>query len=127
MVQRVMKIGEKIHLGNLMTAEMSGVFAGAFFGAIAAAAMGAISAGHSWRAAAPLAFIFVLIAIAEIFGSGAGFAGTLLSALVLVLLLRPEDVVQARANVAWMVLIGILFSFFFAPRAAIFHRTRRLR
>ena len=127
MVQQVMKIGEKIHLGNLMTAEMSGVFAGAFIGAIAAAGIRAVSSGHSWRTAAPLVFIFVLIAIAEIFGSGAGFAGTLLSALVLVLLLRPEDAIQARANVAWMVLIGILFSFFFAPRAAIFHRSRRFR
>jgi hypothetical protein len=126
MVQRVMKFGEKNHFGKLMTAEMSGVFAGAFIGAIAAAGIRAVSAGHSWRATAPLAFIFILIAIAEIFGSSAGVAGTLLSALVLVLL-RPEDALQARANVAWMVLIGVLFSFFFAPRAAIFHRSRRLR
>jgi hypothetical protein len=127
MVQRVMKFGEKIHLGNLMMAEMSGVFAGAFLGVIAAVLAGAISSGRSWQTVAPLAFIFVLIAIAEIFGSSAGVAGTLLSALVLVFLFRPEDAPEARANVAWMVLIGILFSFFFAPRAAIFHPSRRLR
>ncbi|HLY97619.1 MAG TPA: hypothetical protein VKT33_00990 [Candidatus Angelobacter sp.] len=127
MVQRVMKIGEKIQLNSLMTAEMSKVFAGALLGAIAAATMGAVSAGHSWQADAPLAFIFILIAIAEIFGSSAGFAGTLLSALVLALLLHPEATVAARANIAWMVLIGVLFSFFFAPRAAVFHRPRRLR
>ncbi|HET6842393.1 MAG TPA: hypothetical protein VFK06_12035 [Candidatus Angelobacter sp.] len=122
-----MKFGEKIHLGNLMMAEMSGIFAGAFLGAIAAVLAGAVSSGRSWQAAAPLAFIFVLIAIAEIFGSSAGVAGTLLSALVLALLLRPEATVAARANIAWMVLIGILFSFFFAPRTAVFHRSRRLR
>lgn len=87
------------------------------------AAIGAIAAaeGHSWKNLVPLVFTVVLLLIAGFFGSKAGILGTVLAALVFaIFLFGPVGNVSvanesARSNLGWMLLIGIGFSFLFAP------------
>ena len=94
---------------------------GAVICMIAALAVSVIAAGHSWETLVPLFFIAVLALIALLFGSRAGILGTLAAALVFaVFLFSPLGRLQvasssARSNLGWMLLIGIAFSFLFAP------------
>jgi K+-sensing histidine kinase KdpD len=89
----------------------------------AAAALGAcfLAAGHPWEVFVPLVFSAVLLLTAMRFGARAGIAGTLLAAVIFaVFLFKPLGKLQvasetARANLVWMLLMGIVFSFLFAP------------
>lgn len=89
--------------------------------AVAAAGACAIAAGHSWETVVPLVFSSVLLVIALVFGVRAGVLGTIVAALVFAAFLfsplgsiRVADT-AARANLGWMLLIGVAFSFLFAP------------
>ena len=87
------------------------------------AAMGMIAAaeGHSWKNLAPLIFTVVLLVTAAFFGARAGILGTVLAALFFAtFLFGPTGSISvandsARSNLGWMLLIGIGFSFLFAP------------
>ena len=86
------------------------------------AAMGTIAAaeGHSWKNLVPLIFTVVLLATAAFFGARAGILGTVLAALFFAtFLFTPTGIGvandTARSNLGWMLLIGIGFSFLFAP------------
>lgn len=89
--------------------------------AIAALAVSLIAAGHAWQVFVPLFFLVVLALIALLFGTRAGILGTLAAALIFaVFLFNPLGKLQvanssARSNLGWMLLIGIAFSFLFAP------------
>jgi K+-sensing histidine kinase KdpD len=80
-----------------------------------------VAGGYHWRAFVPLIFTFVLLVVALLFGARAGIIGTLLAATVFAaFLFQPLGrlgVVDtaARTNLAWMLLIGVSFSFLFAP------------
>ncbi len=87
-----------------------------------------VAAGYSWRAFVPLMFTCVLLLIALFFGARAGIIGTVLAAAIFTaFLFRPPGRVglmdeAARANLGWMLLIGIGFSFLFAPSTSGFRR-----
>lgn len=95
---------------------------------VAAAGASLIAGGYHWRALVPLIFTSVLLLIALLFGTRAGIIGTLVAASVFAAFLfqpfghlRVADNV-ARANLGWMLLIGISFSFLFAPPSSGFRR-----
>jgi K+-sensing histidine kinase KdpD len=89
--------------------------------AIAALAVSVIAAGHRWQVFVPLFFVVVPALIALLFGTRAGIFGTVAAALIFaVFLFSPLGKVQianssARSNLGWMLLIGLAFSFLFAP------------
>jgi K+-sensing histidine kinase KdpD len=89
--------------------------------AIAALAASLVAAGHSWEVSVPLFFSVVLLLTALRFGARAGILGTLAASLIFaVFLFRPLGSLHvanetARANLVWMLLMGIVFSFLFAP------------
>ena len=86
-----------------------------------AAVVSIFSASYNWRVAVPLMFTAVLLLIASLFGLRAGVLGTLLAALIFAaFLFTPLGSVRvssdaARANLGWMLLIGLGFSLLFAP------------
>jgi K+-sensing histidine kinase KdpD len=102
--------------------------AGALLSALAAAGASIVANGHTWEVSVPLAFVAILLVISLIFGARAGILGTLLAALIFAtLLFKPFGKIQvadevARANLAWMLLLGISFSFLFAPSTGGFRR-----
>lgn len=73
-------------------------------------------------------FSIVLLAVALLFGARAGVIGTLLSALIFAVhLFSPVGNYHvtsevARTNLGWMLMIGIAFSFLFAPQKRTFRR-----
>jgi K+-sensing histidine kinase KdpD len=83
--------------------------------------LSAAAVGHNWKNLAPLIFTVVLLIIAGLFGSRAGIIGTVIAALIFAsFLFNPMGNIQvadesARGNLGWMMLIGIGFSFLFAP------------
>lgn len=91
--------------------------------ACAGAALGtsALASGHSWQVWVPLGFSALLLFIAWFFGARVGILGTLLAAAVFAFFLfSPVGSLRvassaARANLGWMLLIGITFSLLFAP------------
>lgn len=94
---------------------------GVLVSGVAAGGACAIAAGHSWQTVVPLVFSVVLLVIALVFGVRAGVIGTVLAAMVFAAFLfsplgsiRVSNV-AARANLGWMLLIGMAFSFLFAP------------
>lgn len=101
--------------------------------AMAALVVSAVAAGHSWRVWVPLVFTVVVLFIAWFFGLRAGILGTLLAAGVFAVFLFPPlgslrvDDEAARANLGWMLLIGIAFSLLFAPATSGFRRSGRER
>jgi|ERR1044071_6318181 hypothetical protein len=98
-------------------------FCGVLLSAALAMAAGALAAGHSWANYTPLFFTLVPLFVALRFGSRAGVLGTVLSAVVLCLdFPKTLENLTARANLAWMLLLGLSFSFFFAPQSE--RRTR---
>jgi K+-sensing histidine kinase KdpD len=107
---------ERIWTVPLMDAAIGGIIC-------SLAAVGAIAAaeGHSWKNLVPLVFTVVLLVIGALFGSKAGILGTVLAALVFaIFLFGPIGNISvanesARSNLGWMLLIGIGFSFLFAP------------
>jgi K+-sensing histidine kinase KdpD len=84
--------------------------------------------GYHWRACVPLAFTIVLLSIALLFGSRAGILGTVLAATIFAaFLFQPLGNLgvldtSARSNLGWMLLIGVSFSFLFAPPTSRLHR-----
>lgn len=101
---------------------------GALLCAIAAVGISVVALGHSWEAWVPLFFVAILLGISAKFGARAGILGTILAAIVFAgLLFRPFGSIHvsdeaARANLAWMLLLGISFSFLFAPPTSGFRR-----
>jgi len=96
-------------------------FAGAAICAVAALAISALASGHRWQVWVPLVFSAVLLLIALLFGSRAGVMGTVVATVIFAAFLfnplrsiRVADA-AARSNLGWMLLIGIGFSFLFAP------------
>ena len=96
---------------------------GAVLCGIAATGMTVVANGRSWEASVPLIFVVILLGISAIFGAQAGILGSILAgAIFAAFLFRPLGSIQvssdaARANLAWMLLLGISFSFLFAPRS----------
>jgi len=114
---------EKIWTVPLVDAAIGGILCG-----IAAAGASAAAEGHAWKNLVPLIFTSVLLATAALFGARAGILGTILAGLVFAaFLFAPTGSVSvanesARANLGWMLLIGIGFSFLFAPPGSGFRR-----
>jgi hypothetical protein len=95
---------------------------------LAAGGTSLIAGGYRWQTFVPLVFTLVPLLIALVFGTRAGIIGTLLAATVFAAFLfqplgrlRVTDAV-ARANLGWMLLIGVSFSFLFAPPTSGFRR-----
>jgi K+-sensing histidine kinase KdpD len=101
---------------------------GALLCGAGAGAASIVAASHQWRALVPLAFTIVLLLIAVLFGSRAGILGTVLAATIFAaFLFQPLGNLSvtdssARSNLAWMLLIGVTFSFLFAPPTSGLHR-----
>lgn len=114
---------ERISSCQLIDAAIGAVVCG-----LAAAITSAVAVGHSWQNMVPLVFILVLLLIAETFGARAGILGTVLAALIFAAFLFPPTRSMniasdsARSNLGWMLLIGIAFSFLFAPPTSGFRR-----
>jgi K+-sensing histidine kinase KdpD len=95
--------------------------AGGLICGMAAAVASVVAAGSTWRVFVPLVFTAVLLLVAFYFGTRAGIAGTALAALIFAtLLFNPLGRWHvadgaARSNLGWMLLIGLAFSFLFAP------------
>jgi K+-sensing histidine kinase KdpD len=106
----------------------SGTVAGGVLCLVAAILTAVFANGHAWRVDVPLLFTVVLLVVALLFGAGAGVIGTLLSALVFAThLFNPLGSIhiqsnEARSNLAWMLMVGIAFSFLFAPQKSSLRR-----
>jgi K+-sensing histidine kinase KdpD len=102
--------------------------AGASICGLIAVLASAVARGHRWQMIVPLLFIGVLLLISTVFGVRAGVLGTLLATVIFaVLLFHTGEGIQvaddaARGNLAWMLLLGVCLSFFFAPPNASFRR-----
>ena len=113
---------------KLRTLPLADVAIGGALCAIAAVVASIVASGHSWKTLVPLVFTVVLLLNARLFGARAGLVGTVLAALVFASwLFSPTGSIQvssepARANLGWMLLIGIGFSFLFAPPTSGFRR-----
>jgi K+-sensing histidine kinase KdpD len=120
-IQRISKSGMKTAAGKLWTIPLMDAAIGGLVCGIAAVGLSAAAGGHEWKNIVPLAFTAVLLAIGTLFGSRAGILGTVLAALIFAsFLFGPTGNIQvaneaARANLGWMMLIGIGFAFLFAP------------
>jgi K+-sensing histidine kinase KdpD len=101
---------------------------GALLCGIAAVGVSVVALGHSWEVSVPLIFVAILLGISAIFGARAGILGTILAAIIFAgILFKPVGSIHvsdeaARANLAWMLLLGISFSFLFAPPRSGFRR-----
>jgi K+-sensing histidine kinase KdpD len=117
----VNKVSIKTAAGKLWTLPLMDAALGGLICALAALALSAAANGHTWKNMAPLIFTVVLLMIAGLFGSRAGIIGTVLAAMIFAaFLFSPMGNIQvadesARGNLGWMMLIGIGFSFLFAP------------
>ncbi len=109
---------------NLPMIEIFDSVAGTLVSATAAAGITAVAVGRPWRISVPLVFLAVLFFVSFLFGSQAGILSTLSATVIFgVFLLHPEMNEHARDNLGWMFLLGMFFSFLFAPRRAAFrHR-----
>ena len=111
----------KTAAGKLWTLPLMDAALGGLVCALAALALSAAANGHTWKNMAPLIFTVVLLIIAGLFGSRAGIIGTVVAAMIFAgFLFNPMGNIQvtdeaARGNLGWMMLIGIGFSFLFAP------------
>ena len=117
----ISKTGMKTAAERLRTVPVMDAAIGGLVCALAAAGFSAAADGHAWKNLAPLIFTAVLLLIAAVFGARAGILGTVLAAMVFAgFLFGPVGSIHvadesARANLGWMLLIGIGFSFLFAP------------
>jgi K+-sensing histidine kinase KdpD len=115
------KSGVKTATERLRALPLVDVAIGGLVCALAAVGFSAAAEGHTWKNMVPLLFTGVLLLIAALLGARAGILGTLLAAMVFAsFLFGPIGSIQvanesARANLGWMLLIGIGFSFLFAP------------
>jgi K+-sensing histidine kinase KdpD len=117
----ISRTGMKTAAERLGSCQLIDAAIGAVVCSLAAVAASVLAAGHSWKNMVPLVFILVLLVIAGTFGARAGILGTILAALIFAsFLFAPTGSVSvandaARSNLGWMLLIGIAFSFLFAP------------
>jgi len=117
----ISKSGMKTAAGKLWTIPLMDATIGGLVCALGALVFSAAANGHPWKNLAPLIFTAVLLIIAGLFGSRAGVIGTVLAAMIFAsFLFSPMGNIQvadesARVNLGWMTLIGIGFSFLFAP------------
>jgi K+-sensing histidine kinase KdpD len=124
----ISRTGMKTAAERLASCQLIDAAIGAGVCGLAAAATSAMAAGHSWQNLVPLVFIVVLLLVAETFGARAGILGTVLAALIFAsFLFAPARSISvasesARSNLGWMLLIGIAFSFLFAPPTSGFRR-----
>jgi len=115
-------------LKNVFDWPGAGTLAGALACFLAAFISVAVANGHTWVAEVPLMFTIVLLFAALLFGAWAGVLGTVLSALVFAThLFTPMGKLRvasdvARSNLGWMLMIGIAFSFLFAPQKTTLRR-----
>jgi K+-sensing histidine kinase KdpD len=111
----------KTAAGKLWNIPLIDAAIGGLVCALAAVGFSAAANGHVWKNVVPLIFTAVLLLTAAMLGSRAGILGTVLAALIFAsFLFGPSGSIQvanesARANLGWMMLIGIGFSFLFAP------------
>jgi K+-sensing histidine kinase KdpD len=114
--------------GKFLSLKKADSAIGAALCAIGALAASSIASGHSWESTVPLAFSVFLLAVAVVFGMRAGVIGSIVAALVFAaFLFSPIGSVRvsseaARSNLGWMLLIGVAFSFLFAPPTSSFRR-----
>jgi K+-sensing histidine kinase KdpD len=124
----ISKTGVKTATGRLWTVPLVDAAIGGLVCALAAIGFSVVANGHPWEDIAPLIFTAVLLVVAAVFGARAGILGTVLAAMVFAgFLFGPVGSIHvasesARANLGWMLLIGIGFSFLFAPPASRLHR-----
>lgn len=117
----ISKAAVKTAAGRLWAISLVDAALGSLVCALAAMALSAAANGHTWKNIAPLIFTAVLLIIAGLFGSRAGIIGTVVAAIIFAsFLFSPVGNIQvadesARGNLGWMMLIGIGFSFLFAP------------
>ncbi|HMC31043.1 MAG TPA: DUF4118 domain-containing protein [Candidatus Angelobacter sp.] len=117
----ISRTGVKTAAEKLRTAKLLDAAIGAAICGLAAIIATAVAEGHPWKVMVPLVFTVVLLVIAGIFGARAGVLGTVLAALVFAaFLFGPTGNLSmasdsARSNLGWMLLIGLVFSFLFAP------------
>jgi K+-sensing histidine kinase KdpD len=117
----ISKVSMKTAAGKLWTIPLMDAAIGGLVCTLAALALSAAANGHTWKNMAPLIFTGVLLVIAGLFGSRAGIIGTVVAAMIFAaFLFSPMENMQvsdqsARGNLGWMMLIGIGFSFLFAP------------
>ena len=101
---------------------------GAVLCGIAASGMTVVAIGRSWEASVPLIFVAILLGISAIFGARAGILGSILAgAIFAAFLFQPSGSIHvnsdaARTNLAWMLMLGISFSFLFAPSSRLRRR-----
>ena len=128
MAHLISKTGVKTAAEWLWTVPLMDAAIGGLVCALAAVGFSAAAEGHPWKNVAPLIFTAVLLVTAAIFGARAGILGTVLAALIFAgFLFGPVGSIQvandsARANLGWMLLIGIGFSFLFAPPSSTIRR-----
>ena len=122
------KTSSKAAARKLRTPQLADAAIGGVLCALAAVVASIVASGHSWKTLVPLVFTVVLLVNARLFGTRAGLLGTLLAGLVFAgWLFSPVGSIQvasdsARSNLGWMLLIGIGFSFLFAPPTSGFRR-----
>jgi K+-sensing histidine kinase KdpD len=120
-IDLISKTGMKTAAGKLWTIALMDAAIGGLVCALAALALSAAANGHAWKNLAPLIFTVVLLMTAALCGARAGIIGTLIAAMIFAsFLFNPTWNIQvadesARGNLGWMMLIGIGFSFLFAP------------
>jgi K+-sensing histidine kinase KdpD len=128
MAHLISKNGVKTAAGRLWTIPLMDAAIGGLLCALAAVGFSAAAGGHAWKNIAPLIFTAVLLLTAAVFGARAGILGTVLAAMVFAgFLFGPVGSIHvanesARANLGWMLLIGIGFSFLFAPPTSTIRR-----
>ena len=124
----ISKTGVKTATERLWTLPLMDTAIGGLVAALAAVGFSTVADGHPWQNLVPLIFTAVLLVVAALFGARAGILGTVLAAMVFAgFLFGPVGSIHvanesARANLGWMLLIGIGFSFLFAPPASRLHR-----
>jgi K+-sensing histidine kinase KdpD len=117
----ISRSGVKSAAEKLRTARLVDAAIGAAISGIAAVAATMVAENHPWKDLVPLVFVVVLLVVAAIFGVRAGVLGTVLATLVFAaFLFGPTGSLgvasdSARSNLGWMLLIGLVFSFLFAP------------
>jgi len=120
-INLISRMGIKSAAGKLWTKPHIDAAIGVVLCAIAAVGASAVASGHSWKNMVPLVFILVLLLIAGLFGTRVGILSTVLAAVIFSgFLFAPTGSIEvasdsARNNLGWMLLIGIAFSFLFAP------------
>lgn len=93
-----------------------------------AAALVCAAARHHTAGWLPIAFVIVVLVIAQVFGATAGILGSIIAAVIFAVWLYPplgrvgvQDS-AARAGLAWMILAGTSLSFLLAPAGGSTHK-----